>query len=665
MPAGLNHLRASNERGRQHPWPLRVFALLAGLASTATAPAQTARLSEQDFLAEIPRVISASRLPQAPADSPAAVTVIDREMIRASGARDLAELFQVVPGFHFGTPRGGRDVVAYHGLSGQFSQRMQVLLNGRSLYAPYLFGGVDWASLTIPLDDIEYVEVLRGSNSATYGANAFLGVANIVTRTAAQSAGVRAEVAAGSNGILDTSARIASDLKSLRWRLSAGSRRDRGLVDTIDDRHARFVDFGAELQLGPVDELSFSFGATRGDYGIGFESNAGNPPRTEALESRYGLVRWRRALSPTHEITITYARSEDDGDDRYEIPVTPATPLFIDYTRRATRDSLQYQQYLDLSRDWRMSWGAEYQRETLRAPQLFNTTERLTNDAGRAFASFEWRPATAWTLNFGSLVEHEEHSGTNVAPRAVVNWKPHPDHTLRLGYSRAFRTPSLFEQKSDWRFVFQGQTIDIRFLSRGGLRAETIDAAEASYLGHWPELDLTLDARAFDERLGDLIVQELYSLPPGQEFDPESGAYDLRNAASARIRGLEYQLRWRPRAAFSLAFSHYAAKRSASEEYLRQSIAPYAYSLLGTMSLSDRTRISAGAYALGPVRWIGEPVTMGRSGLWRLRLEQALRLAGSNGTIAVTVRRPFSERQQFRAGQTVPDEVWLTVGFSY
>ena len=163
-------------------------ALLLALAG-GHARAQTGErdlLSERDFLTEIPRVISASRLPQAPADSPGAVTVIDREMIRASGARDVAELFRLVPGFAVGYASGGRPVVAYHGLSGQISQRMQVLLDGRSLYAPYLFGGIDWNTLPVNMDDIERIEVLRGSNSAAYGANAFLGVANIITRSAPQ-----------------------------------------------------------------------------------------------------------------------------------------------------------------------------------------------------------------------------------------------------------------------------------------------------------------------------------------------------------------------------------------------------------------------------------------------------------------------------------------------
>ncbi|MBK7416364.1 MAG: Plug domain-containing protein [Dechloromonas sp.] len=80
-------------------------------------------------------------MPQSPEDAPGIVTVITREMIRASGARQVAELFRLVPGFVVGFSRGGQAVVAYQGLSGAISQRMQVMLDGRSLYAPYLFGG--------------------------------------------------------------------------------------------------------------------------------------------------------------------------------------------------------------------------------------------------------------------------------------------------------------------------------------------------------------------------------------------------------------------------------------------------------------------------------------------------------------------------------------------
>ena len=115
-------------------------------------------------------------------------------------ARDLAELMLGVPGLQVGLSAGGRPVVAYHGFSGQVSQRMQVFVDGRSLYAPYMFGGVDWSTVSVPLEEIERIEIHRGSNSAAYGANAFLGVIQIYTRAAVQASGVSAQLLQGGQG---------------------------------------------------------------------------------------------------------------------------------------------------------------------------------------------------------------------------------------------------------------------------------------------------------------------------------------------------------------------------------------------------------------------------------------------------------------------------------
>lgn len=633
--------------------------------SRVEAKETTGQLSEQDFLADIPRVFSASRLPQAPADAPGAVTVIDRDMIRDSGARDLAELFELVPGFQIGWPRGGRPVVAYHGLSGEISQRMQVLLDGRSLYAPYLFGGIDWASLTISLDDIERIEVLRGSNSTAYGANAFLGVANIITRSAAQSAGAFVSVVAGDNDTRNANVRVGGSVDRVRWRLSAGHREDAGLKDTVDSRQADFSDLRAEWQLSETDELTLNLGVMRGRYGIGLKDHAGDPPRDELLNSAYGLVRWRRSLSPSHEIALTYSRTEDRGTDRYEIPITAAQALVIDYRRHAVRDSLEYLHYLDLSGELRAAWGLEHRRDSVIAPQLFNTEARQAADATRGFASFEWRPSSRLTFNVGGLLEHESLSGTEFAPRAVANWKLAREHTLRLGVSTGFRTPSLFEQRSDWRFIFAGETVDIRFLSRGGLRSERVSATELTYLGEWRERGLQLDVRLYDERVRNLIVQELYALPPGQEFDPASGAYDLRNAGSARIRGAEYQLRWRPSPRWSLVLNQHAASPTASADYLRDSVARDGGSFLITTQLERGTTLSLGGYWLAAVRWIGETASAEPQRLLRARVAQSLRLAGHQSSVALTVRAPLGSREQFRPGQQMPREVWLTFGVDF
>jgi iron complex outermembrane receptor protein len=634
-------------------------------ASSLVCAAEANLLSERDFLAEIPRVFSASRLPQAPADTPGAVTVIDREMVLASGAREFAELFRLVPGFVVGYANAGRPVVAYHGLSGQFSQRMQVLLDGRSLYAPYLFGGIDWNTLPVNLDDIERIEILRGSNSASYGANAFLGMVNIITRAAAQSRGNYASVSAGNTALSDVSARLGAGTSALSWRVSAGSRRDNGLRGAFDNRRLDYASLRSEWQLSGTDELQVSAGINQNRTGLGNSRSAADPERFENTRSAYGLIRWQRTISADHEISFSGSHTLDRGDDRYAIPVTADDALQIDYGRKASRGHLEYQHYLALGPTLRASWGAEWRRDALVAPQLFNTAAEQRTDAARAYLNAEWRVAPRWTINLGALVERDSQSGTHFAPRLVANWKIDDNQAIRLGYSEAFRTPSLFEQRSDWRFVYAGQTIDIRYLSRGGLRPEQVRVAEVSYLGEIRRLGLSFDARIFHERISDLITQQRYALPPGQEFDPNSGAFDLRNAGSARITGLEYQLRWRPGPSATWVLGHYMAKRASSDAYITESVPGWSVHLMGIFRLGNERTASFFYGATAPIRWIGESSVVPRQQRFDVRLDQHFRAGETRAMISLIGQNLLGDLTEFRAGQSQPRRGWIALTVEY
>lgn len=139
--------------------------------------------AEDLFFSELPVVASVSRLPQRIADAPASVTVIDRDMIRASGARSLNDIFRLVPGFQTFAHSDTSARVNYHGITdhNDYSPRVQVLLDGRSLHSPLFRNGVNWGLIPVALEDIERIEVVRGSNTVSYGTNAFLGVINIIT----------------------------------------------------------------------------------------------------------------------------------------------------------------------------------------------------------------------------------------------------------------------------------------------------------------------------------------------------------------------------------------------------------------------------------------------------------------------------------------------------
>ena len=138
-----------------------------GLGSGIVPAANALEDRDRSDWSDPPLVLTPSRLPQRLDEAPNAMTVIDRAMIEASGARRLEEVLRLVPGFQVGHKYNNQPTVAYHGLSDEFARRVLVLVNGQRIFQ-YSGGGVDWNNLPIPLQDIERIEVIRGPSAAAY-----------------------------------------------------------------------------------------------------------------------------------------------------------------------------------------------------------------------------------------------------------------------------------------------------------------------------------------------------------------------------------------------------------------------------------------------------------------------------------------------------------------
>jgi len=137
-----------------------------------------------------------SRVPEKLAVSAAAVYVITREDIERSPALSVPELLRNVPGVNVARIDGSKWSITIRGFSGQLANKLQVLVDGRSIFTP-VFSGVNWEDQFMPLNLIERIEVIRGPGGATWGANAVNGIINIITRSAAESQGGELSLGAG------------------------------------------------------------------------------------------------------------------------------------------------------------------------------------------------------------------------------------------------------------------------------------------------------------------------------------------------------------------------------------------------------------------------------------------------------------------------------------
>src|SRR5690606_11330079 len=156
---------------------------------------------------------------------------------------------RLVPGMQVGQERGNDQWVTYHGLGSDYPNQMQVLIEGRSVYSPYYFGGADWGALPIAIEDSERIAGVRGSDPAAYGSNAFLDVVNIITRHTAAEAGSSAHVNLGSNGIADAGGRLVMQDGPLGLRLSVHRQHDHGMPGTHDGRDIRVLNLRGDLRL--------------------------------------------------------------------------------------------------------------------------------------------------------------------------------------------------------------------------------------------------------------------------------------------------------------------------------------------------------------------------------------------------------------------------------
>src|ERR1019366_565993 len=127
-------------------------------------------------------VTSVSKKEQKTSQAAAAVFVISQEDIRRSGALNIPDLLRMVPGVDVAQIDASSWAISVRGLNGQYSDKLLVLIDGRTVYTP-IFAGVFWNSQNVPLDTIERIEVIRGPGAAVWGSNAVNGVINIITRS--------------------------------------------------------------------------------------------------------------------------------------------------------------------------------------------------------------------------------------------------------------------------------------------------------------------------------------------------------------------------------------------------------------------------------------------------------------------------------------------------
>ena len=636
-------------------------------------------LTEDDYLGDVPKALTVSRLSQSLADAASAITVIDRETIRASGILDLPEIFRLVPGFYVGTNAGyvynTNHTVSYHGMTTAYSGSMQVLLNGRSVYSP-LFGGVNWSELPLAIADIERIEITRGPNAASYGANSFFGVINIITQNPSDLAGSNIFVTHG-NGRNEVFYRNAGKLNDLTYRFTTGYREDDGLDNRNDFKRTRLLSAQADYQVNEKNGLELELGLAEGARG---EGNINEDPiiflpRTKQINNHYALVRWRHNVSDTSDFSLQAYYSYDRSDDETTSinlrpliatlnPVIAAAMvsdnLYVKNEVIQKRTDIEAQHTFAVNDNIRAVWGGSIRQDTMYAPYYLGTRKTDYFDLQRLFGHVEWRPFEKLTLNTGAMVEHNDFTGTDISPRASINFKPNQNHAFRLGISSALRTPNYLEEKFQDRLVIlttlaNPNALILQFrANKGNVKPEQIISRELGYMGKIGHLQL--DVRLFSDIIDDVIrfnqrtdftaPTNTLLLNPFVDVDINSGMND----GSAAAEGFEWQAAWQFTNKTKLLLNHaYVHIRETQEDLKRnyvKSMPRNTFSALITHKFNKKWDASFAYYQTSEATLLGDgdPVDLIRK--CDLRLARKFSSNNWNGEVSAVVENLFNDHYQ-------------------
>ncbi|MBV1928707.1 MAG: TonB-dependent receptor [Gammaproteobacteria bacterium] len=404
-------------------------------------------LSLADLLNVNIEVTSVSKKGHALRDSAAAVTVLTAEDLRRSGATTLMEALRMVPGLNVARINSSSYAISVRGFNSQFANKMLVLIDGRSVYTT-MFSGVFWSHLTVMLEDVARIEVIRGPGASLWGANAVNGVINIITQTAGQTQGGLVSTRVGTEARGRTAFRYGGETELGYFRIYSEyedfdrsgeieeeAEAEGDIDDSWDRGHLGFRSDWDEANdhwtlLGDVFQSSFDREWHRIELTAPYHRDTPWDSKTTGANL---LARWSRDLKDDSEVTVqAYV-------DRTEM----RTNLFDD---DRTHADIEVNHRLWLGQSNELIWGFGY---------------RFTSYQSEGHASLELSPTSGDFGNFSAFFQNEHHvdpehlsvvvgakyehnafSGDELQPNVRVRFSPSDRTTLWMAASRAIRTPS-------------------------------------------------------------------------------------------------------------------------------------------------------------------------------------------------------------------------------
>ena len=483
-------------------------------------------------------VITGTRAPVKRLDSPVNVEMASEEDIRRAGGVSYLAALSGMKGIDHTTSGVSDQRISARGFTTQFNSRMLTMLDGRLATLPG--NGLPQANLlpSTPLD-MKSVEVVVGPASALYGPNAHTGVVNVLTKSPWDQSGLSLVARAGNQDLLGGAARVAGTVaERVGYKVNAEylqatdfqPDRDERVVGT--DGIARSPHFyGTDTAPGatPVFEgdlvgdydlrsikadgnlyYRFDDWQAKGSYGFS-DSNGFSLTNAGRNHLRGWQVQYQNleVSGPSWYAQVT--RTASDAGQSYQLNRLAADVAAMGGADALSAEELEAQRDMIafIDRSQMMDAEVQHHRELgpLRATaggqvRLYLPSSEGTylSDADESIQATELGgyaqldlPLLADRLRLvgAGRVDHHSDYSTQLSPSAAVVYTVVPLHNLRVGYNRAFKSPTILENYLLINGMLVGNKGGFQIRNAAGelvstidgLEPEEVDAVEIGYKG--------------------------------------------------------------------------------------------------------------------------------------------------------------------------------------
>ncbi len=464
---------------------------------------------------KIDEIKSASKHRQSIFWSPSAISVFTRKDVRSSGAATLTDFLRRVPGFDVYEMKASFPVVGARALTDHSNNLVLVLVDGREAVVE-LAGFCIWAAMTIDIEEVERIEVIRGPGSTLYGANAFAGVVNITTMAERPEGGGDVYIDGGEQGRWRLFGRVRNHWSLGDGTLSFSAGIGTAAQSSVSDPAYEIVEADIRThaylryQLARALDVSLHGGYLTGNgplYMIIGDFDAEDVINPYVMgQAQIGLTDKLKLRAQFYYINFTGQFHFRSHFEAYDTWLADVPDFFMDTNTVDAQTQVEF----EASENLHLIGGASIRYSFLDSDKI--VAEGLNELRGAGFFHAQWTPWDFVQLTGGMRYDLNSQTEGALSPRAVVVLRPVENHSLRAGYGLAFRKPSFIENQ----LHIQGERFNPAFpeildklltsIGNEKLTNEKVHSIEAGWRGHFFDGELKASADLFYNIYQDRIV---------------------------------------------------------------------------------------------------------------------------------------------------------------